>query len=509
MKKILIPLVIFLLLFSIVTMGAPNYGNIGSTSEHTGDVGVPSGSGYYIGDVKLEIDELVEGWTFTYLEDQLFFGELAGTHFLDLLDTPISYTGEAGKYLRANAGETALEFATPAGAGTVTTSGAPVANDIARFTGATEIEGRSYAEFKADLDLEIGTDIQALDAALTSISGLVYVSPSLIKLTADDTYAVRTLAEIKTDLSLNNVTNDAQIAKSIGTAQGDLIYFTGSATPTVLAKGTATQVLTMNAGATAPEWAAAGGGYTNLTSFVDQIAWRVFYSNTAGDVTELALGANGEYLKSTGAASAPIFDTPAGGGDMLRATYDTDIDGDIDVASGGTEKSAWTQYCIPYLSGATEFGEITIGTAGQVLKVAAGAISYEWATLSYLANVVEDTTPELGGEMDAGAHSIGFTLQSTTGDGTTTIDWRLGNKFKFTFGAQNETFTFTAPTNPCTLMLTLIQDGTGSRTITWPATVKWAGGAAPTLTTTANARDKVALDWDGTQYDGTCSKDFK
>ena len=69
----------------------------------------------------------------------------------------------------------------------------------------------------------------------------------------------KSFAEVKTDLSLNNVTNDAQIAKSLGTAQGDIIYFTGSATPARLAKGTAAQVLTMNAGATAPEWAAASG----------------------------------------------------------------------------------------------------------------------------------------------------------------------------------------------------------------------------------------------------------
>ena len=59
-----------------------------------------------------------------------------------------------------------------------------------------------------------------------------------------------------------------------------------------------------------------GAGYTNLTSFVAQTAWRVFYSNTDGDVTELALGADGTYLKSTGAASAPIFSTPAGAGDV-------------------------------------------------------------------------------------------------------------------------------------------------------------------------------------------------
>jgi len=42
---------------------------------------------------------------------------------------------------------------------------------------------------------------QPLDDALTNISALTYVSPSFIKLTADDTYAVRTLAETLGDLS--------------------------------------------------------------------------------------------------------------------------------------------------------------------------------------------------------------------------------------------------------------------------------------------------------------------
>jgi len=131
----------------------------------------------------------------------------------------------------------------------------------------------------------------------------------------------------------------------------------------------------------------------------------------------------------------------------------------------------------------------------------ANLANLDYASAGHTGFAAGGTTPN--------TKEIGFTLQSTTGDGTTTIDWRLGNKFKFTFGAQNETFTFIAPTNPCTLMLTLIQDGTGSRTVTWPATVKWPSGTAPTLTTTANARDKVALDWDGTQYDGQCAKDFK
>ena len=79
---------------------------------------------------------------------------------------------------------------------------------------------------------------------------------------------------------------------------------------------------------------------------------------------------------------------------------------------------------------------------------------------------------------------------------------------KFTFGAQNDTFTFTATTNPCNILLMLVQDGTGSRTATWPATVKWPGGTAPTLTTAANAIDIIGFYFDGTNYFGVDSLDF-
>ena len=247
----------------------------------------------------------------------------AGT-YLELTDTPAAY--DNGKYAKSTAD--GVVWDTPAGAGTVTTSGTPVQYDFARFTDATTIEGRSYSE-------------------------------------------------VKTDLALNNVTNDAQIAKSIGTAQGDLIYFTASATPTVLAKGTATQVLAMNAGATAPEWVAAGaGGYTNLTSFVDQTAWRLFYSNTDGDVTELALGADGTYLKSNGAAAAPTFSTPSGAGDALTtdgldqfaATTSAELAGVISDEIGAGKLRFDTS-----VTAKTTTATLNVNEAGTILVSAASA----------------------------------------------------------------------------------------------------------------------------------------
>jgi hypothetical protein len=55
---------------------------------------------------------------------------------------------------------------------------------------------------------------------------------------------------------------------------------------------------------------AGGGGYTNLTSFVAQTAWRIFYSDGSGDVQELALGDAGKVLTAAGATSVPTWETP-------------------------------------------------------------------------------------------------------------------------------------------------------------------------------------------------------
>lgn len=57
-----------------------------------------------------------------------------------------------------------------------------------------------------------------------------------------------------------------------------------------------------------------GDSITNATA----TAHRVFYSDGSGVITELALGADGTFLKSNGAAVAPSFATPAGSGDVSK-----------------------------------------------------------------------------------------------------------------------------------------------------------------------------------------------
>lgn len=75
-----------------------------------------------------------------------------------------------------------------------------------------------------------------------------------------------------------------------------------------------------------------------------------------------------------------------------------------------------------------------------------------------------------------------------------TLDLANGNVQKLTLTA-NCTVTLTSPASGAMRSLTLLvfQDGTGSRTITWPGSVKWGNAGAPTLTTTASKMDIISL----------------
>ena len=65
----------------------------------------------------------------------------------------------------------------------------------------------------------------------------------------------------------------------------------------------------------------------------------------------------------------------------------------------------------------------------------------------------------------------------------------------------NATITMPTAVAGKSFILLLRQDGTGSRTVTW-ATVNWAGGTAPTITSTASKQDIYSFFSDGTSWYG-------
>ena len=99
-----------------------------------------------------------------------------------------------------------------------------------------------------------------------------------------------TVGAAKTDLSI---------------VQGDIIYGTGADAWARLAKGTAEQVLTMNSGATAPEWATASGG--TFSKAIHDTGRTQTVVNKANDSPAVRVGGTGLELEITPPSSTTSY----------------------------------------------------------------------------------------------------------------------------------------------------------------------------------------------------------
>jgi len=106
--------------------------------------------------------------------------------------------------------------------------------------------------------------------------------------------------------------------------------------------------------------------------------------------------------------------------------------------------------------------------------------------------------------IEAGTFTNGYTEETATANTSTayTIDLANGTVQILTLTG-NCTFTFPTAAAGKSFILLLKQDGTGSRTATWPSAVKWPAGTAPTITSTASKLDKYIFTSDGTNWYGS------
>lgn len=160
-----------------------------------------------------------------------------------------------------------------------------------------------------------------------------------------------------------------------------------------------------------------------------------------------------------------------------------------------------------------------LNVSGIVANSAAGALSSIGTTGTGLV-VKENTptliTPNIGVATASSVNATGditakrykLTMPTaTTAAATTNIDLSTGNVFTINLGANITTLT-TSNAAVGTYLVKFVQDATGSRTVSFPAAWKWAGGVAPTLTTTASKLDIVTLVYDGTIFYATIVKNF-
>lgn len=93
-------------------------------------------------------------------------------------------------------------------------------------------------------------------------------------------------------------------------------------------------------------------------------------------------------------------------------------------------------------------------------------------------------------------HNLGKNLSNTETDGATvTIDWSSTTKGKVrrVTIAGNRVIAFSNAVADQVLIVQVIQDGTGGRTVTWPGGVSWPFGVTPALTSTASKKDTFAF----------------
>ncbi len=90
---------------------------------------------------------------------------------------------------------------------------------------------------------------------------------------------------------------------------------------------------------------------------------------------------------------------------------------------------------------------------------------------------------------------------------TIAVDWSKGNTQAVTLGG-TRVLVFSGGQKGERYTLILKQDATGSRSVTWPASVRWPGGPPQTrgrpaniLTTTANKADYITFFYNGVSYD--------
>lgn len=222
-----------------------------------------------------------------------------------------------------------------------TTAGAFMTTLGLTANGQSLVTAANYAAMKALLDLEIGTDVQAYDATLTALAALVMT-------------------------------------------QGGLISMTGAKTPVILAKGTARQILRMNAGATAPEWS-------------EQITLGTAQATTSGttiDFTSIPAGTKRITVMFKGVSTN-------GTSPLLIQIGD----------SGGVETSSYVSSVGDYVASNTSTAGFILVTAavaadtyhGAVTLTLENAAAFSWVSTGNLASSVLNTSAgskSLSAELD-------------------------------------------------------------------------------------------------------------
>jgi len=257
----------------------------------------------------------------------------------------------------------------------------------------------------------------------------------------------------------------------------------------------------------------ANGG-TGASTFTDG---GILLGSGTGAITAMAVLGDGEMIVGDGttdpvAESGATLRTSIGLGSIATQASDSvsitggSITGitDLTVADGGTGASSLTDGGVLLGSGTGAItamavlgdGEMIVGDGTTDPVAESGATLRTSIGLGTMAVVNTNAVPAqtLAGAVTGADQTVSaINLKDygeitnaigATGGGTQDIDLNAGNSVTATVDTSANTFTFSNPTASDELCgFTLELTNGGSQTVNWPASVDWAGGSAPTLTT--------------------------
>ena len=189
--------------------------------------------------------------------------------------------------------------------------------------------------------------------------------------------------------------------------------------------------------------------------------------NTVGTTPAISINSDRDVTISDGAIDFDIASHDTSNGLKLGGTLVTSTATEINKLDGATVTTAEINYSDLATLGTTAASKVFTADANNLTAISGAVV------------LTEDTL---------------------TFDATQDWDVRASPVAKVTLTAN---VTFDAPTNPTTgqyIAIVCIQDGTGSRTISWNAVFEFKDDTAPTATTTASKGDMFTFRYNGSKW---------